>query len=304
MTALTRYERLEAMALWRSHAGAQRREVLLNLGDATLAILDPGSETALTHWSLTAIERRNPGTAPAIFAPGPDASETLEIEDTDMVEAIATIRRAIARRGPRRGRLRFGVLMVVLVALITGMAAWLPQALVRHASVAAPPAVRDRVGAELMGQIVRLTGPPCSGRPGQAALARLEDRLLERGRLHVLPARLPMTFRLPGGRILLGRDLVEDHDEVTPLAARVIAAADQDRDAFPATLDTLGPRAAVHLLTSGRIPEPMLRRQAERLMRDPPADLAVTPDAGAVVADGAELLLSDGDWVALQQICE
>ena len=80
MTALKQYDRLEATGLWRPAPQDQRREVVLTFGDATLVISD-NAMRPLAHWSLAAINRSNPGERPAIFLPGPDAAETLEIDD-------------------------------------------------------------------------------------------------------------------------------------------------------------------------------------------------------------------------------
>ena len=56
MTALSKYDRLEATGLWRINPSEQRREVVVSIGDATLIISDI-NDTALTHWSLAAVER-------------------------------------------------------------------------------------------------------------------------------------------------------------------------------------------------------------------------------------------------------
>ena len=78
MTALKEYQRLEATGLWRETVEAQRREVVVSIGDATLVISDL-QDRPLTHWSLAAIERHNPGENPAIFNPDGDPHETLEL---------------------------------------------------------------------------------------------------------------------------------------------------------------------------------------------------------------------------------
>ena len=91
----------------------------MSIGDATLVISDL-KDQALTHWSLAALARSNPGTRPAIFHPDGDPSETLEIPDSEgeMIDAIETLRRVVERRRPRPGRLRFaGVLTSALVGL-------------------------------------------------------------------------------------------------------------------------------------------------------------------------------------------
>ncbi|MBL4558023.1 MAG: hypothetical protein JKP98_15845 [Rhodobacteraceae bacterium] len=96
MTALEQYERLEAEGLWRPAADAQRREVLVSFGSASLVIADR-NDVALAHWSLPALTRLNPGKRPALYAPGGEAAETLEIADATMVDAVETVRRALAR---------------------------------------------------------------------------------------------------------------------------------------------------------------------------------------------------------------
>ena len=71
MTALSKYQRLEASALWRDSISGQRRDVIVSLGDASLVITDK-NERPLTHWSLAAVQRANPGAMPAVFHPDGD----------------------------------------------------------------------------------------------------------------------------------------------------------------------------------------------------------------------------------------
>jgi len=106
MTALTKYARLEATALWRASSDEQRREVVVSIGDATLVIIDMNNQP-LTHWSLAAVERANPDQRPAIFYPDGDPGETLELPEAEaeMIDAIETLRKAIEKTRPRPGRL-------------------------------------------------------------------------------------------------------------------------------------------------------------------------------------------------------
>ncbi len=97
MTVLAEYQRLESEGLWRATREAQLRDVIVSIGEATLTIAVPNG-TALTHWSLPAIVRQNPGETPAVYSPGRDLSETLEIGDPEMVEAIERVLSAIGRR--------------------------------------------------------------------------------------------------------------------------------------------------------------------------------------------------------------
>ena len=60
MTVLAKYQRLEAEGIWRADPEAQRQDVIVAIGEATLTI-SAANGTALAHWSLPAIERLNPG---------------------------------------------------------------------------------------------------------------------------------------------------------------------------------------------------------------------------------------------------
>ena len=123
MTALTKYQRLECVGLWRLTASAQLREVVVGLRDTTLVLADPRTEMALSHWSLPSVERVNPGAMPALFTPGRlddgAPSETVEIEDPDMIAALDTVRTTLIRRRPKPGRLR-GI-SLALVATFVGV---------------------------------------------------------------------------------------------------------------------------------------------------------------------------------------
>ena len=111
MTALSEYARLETTGLWRETPDSQRREVVVSLGDATL-VISTMTDSALSHWSLPAVHRLNPGKRPALYAPDAEADELLEISEPQMIEAIETLRRAIDRTRPKPGRLRWlGMLM-------------------------------------------------------------------------------------------------------------------------------------------------------------------------------------------------
>ena len=49
MTALTEFQRLECTGLWREAPEAQKREVIVSFGDATLVLSEARSQRALTH---------------------------------------------------------------------------------------------------------------------------------------------------------------------------------------------------------------------------------------------------------------
>ncbi|RVT82687.1 hypothetical protein DXV76_15725 [Rhodobacteraceae bacterium CCMM004] len=335
MTAVTGYDRLEAPGIWRQRRSAQRRDVTVSVGDATLAIYDR-SEQALAHWSLPAVVRLNPGQMPAVFGPGRRAGEELELSDAAMIEAIERVQSAVARRRPRKGRLRLMVGLAALAVVGWLSVVWLPGALIRHTASIVPEAARDTLGTRLLGHVTRVAGAPCRSPAAAPALRRLEARLLPPGgRLVVLPSGIADSDHLPGGIVLLNRALVEDTDDPAVLAGYILA--EQLRadlaDPLERLLTMAGPLAAFRYFVSGRLPEGVLEHHAEALLvagaapvpdaallsRFAAAEVRATPYAYArdisgettlgliegdpVAPDAARTLLTDGDWVALQGIC-
>ena len=104
MTALDKYQRIEALGLWRNDHDSQRKDVLISIGETTLLISDM-QDRPLAHWSLAAIERSNPGNFPAIYHPDGDKEESLELNfsEKEMIDAIEKLRAVIARRRPHPG---------------------------------------------------------------------------------------------------------------------------------------------------------------------------------------------------------
>lgn len=336
MTALKQYQRLESVGLWRPTPEAQRRNVTVNFGDASLSISDNAGR-ALSHWSLAAVERVNPGEMPALYAPSAEAVELLELDDEIMIEAVERVRAAIARRRPREGWLRRIILWGGSAALAALALFWLPGALTSHTVRVVPEPTRAAIGGQLFRAIGRVSGGPCRTRAGDRALARLHTRLLapQKGGLLVLRSGIRDTVALPGGLILLNRALVEDYEGPDVAAGYILAeAARADTlDPLQRLLESAGLIATVRLLTTGELPESTLDAYAEELVAAPvtapptatllarfeQARTSSTPYAYAVDVSGestlslieadpmrggnGEPVLADADWVALQGIC-
>ncbi len=336
MTALKEYERLEATGLWRADSAAQRRDVILSLGEATLTISD-ATGTALAHWSLPAIERTNPGKRPALFTPGADSSEELEIEDDALIDALEKLRAAIERRRPHRGRLRHVLGGGLFLLLAAGGVFWLPGALVSYTAKVVPEAVRAELGERAAANIRRLAGRACREPLGVAALERLGRNLLgaEAPRLQVLTDLPRPALHLPGRLVLLARQVTEENDDPLVAAGFILAEDEQARrnDPLLALLQSAGLYATIRLLTTGEMDDAALARYGEEvLLAAPPplpaeallarfeaAGLPASPYANALGASAesalalieadpvplasARILLSDDDWVSLQGIC-
>lgn len=338
MTALSDYDRLEASGLWRPDPEAQRVEVIVSIGAATLVISD-SAERVLSHWSLPALHRINPGKEPALYAPSsaPDEDETLELSDDDFVAAIERLRKIIDKRRPRQGRLRL-VLTVALVALMAiGAVTWLPGALVNQTLSVLPKPSRDAVGDALLTRIRRVAGVPCDSQLGRAALDKIGKRAAQTapGDVLVVSSGVSAAAHLPGGIILLNRALVEDYEEPDVAAGFILMEATRAKtyDPMRALLDYGGLPSTVRLLTTGAVRDEVLDGYAEKLLLRPPsalpledtvaafaaARLRTTPYAYALDPSGeatldlieadpipmseAAPLIADSDWVSLQGIC-
>ncbi|WP_299046068.1 hypothetical protein [uncultured Tateyamaria sp.] len=337
MTALSKYDRLEATGLWRASMDAQRREVIVSIGDATLVISDL-NDRAITHWSLAAVEKGAiPEKGGASYYPDGDPDEVLELgpDEAEMIDAIDTLRRAVARARPKPGRLRWLGAAVSVSAVAALAVFWLPGALVDHAMRVVPPVKEAEIGAALLARIERVSGQPCSSieaRPGLVALAGRTGA----ARVVILPAGVREALSLPGGTVLLNRALVEDYEEPDVAAGYILAEQVRSSDTPPLRmlLEHAGPRATGTLLTTGALPDHVLETFAEDQLSRPAVEMPhdrllpgfaaakvrSTPYARARDISGEATLplieadpmsgqqpapiMRDRDWLQLQSICE
>lgn len=336
MVALKKYARIEAAGLWRPAPSEQRREVIAVLGDATLTIKSP-QDQVLAHWSIAAIDRANPRQTPARFFPDGDPDEELELneDETEMVAAIETLRRAVDRARPRPGRLRAVSFGVSIAALAYAAVFWFPDALVDHTVSVVPEVARKQIGQSLLSRIQRVTGPSCGTSANTSSLARLASRL-NTSHISVMRGGLDTALHLPGGHILLARQLVEDHEAPDVAAGYVLAEKAQtyETDPLRALLNHAGTLATFRLLTTGKVEVRALDAYGEYLLTAPKQQAAnstllqffaasqvrSTPYAYARDLTGEQVLplieadpmrdqpanpiLSDGDWLRLQAICD
>ena len=340
MTALKEYQRLEATGLWRATPDDQRREVIVSLGDATLVISDL-KDQALTHWSLAAVARANPDETPAIYHPDGDPGETLELgaESDEMIAAIEKVRAAVNRRRPRPGRLRLVSVLATLTALTTLFTLYAPNILISHTVSVVPMANREAIGRSILGHMQRVTGTPCAEPTSMAALARLGQRLPGNdgapAKLVVVRSGLRQALQLPGGYLMLSHELLEDYEEPDVAAGFIVTEQQRARlqDPLDRLLRSTGMISAFRLLTTGTVSDDHLKAYAEEVLSDPPIDvptdplvaafkakdLRTTPYAYALDISGETSIslieadpfpntaprpvLTDSDWVRLQNIC-
>ena len=338
MTALTKYQRLEASALWREIPGAQAREVIIGLREATIVLTDPRSEAPLSQWSLPAILRLNPGQMPARFAPGHEAGEQLELDDTDMIAALDTVHRVLERRKPRPGRLRGLILGATALAVVGVLVFWLPGKVKTYAAQVLPAPSRADLGDLALADIARLTGQPCKSVPGRRAAAALAERLFPDAppRIEVLRDALVAPAHLPGDLVLLPASLVEASDGPDVIAGHLLVESLRAKatDPVDALLGHMGLGATLRLLTTGTVPPEAAKGYGEGFLAAPPdalptaatqldaflraevssavygeATRKTNPAAEALIAQDPYALgaprpvLSDEDWLEFQSIC-
>ena len=339
MTALKKYKRLEGPAVWRADPAAQRRDVVLSLGKASLVITDSRSGQIVSHWSLPAVTRLNPGREPAVYAAGPeDQSETLEIDDLTLIEALETIRAALKPRARlRHARKLLAGLSVLAVAVLAWL--WLPPALIDHTARIVPPAKRAEIGRAALADLTHAAGGPrlCTDPAGRQALTTLRLRVLGTGfTAAILTGGAAFgTAHLPGRLVVIDARLLERLDSAEALAGYLLVeeAALLANDPMRDVLAHAGTAATFRLLTTGSLPETALagfaaqRFAAAPFHPDPdrlaarfeslgisPAAFALSlPPAAAglarALAEAASPanpapLLSDGEWLTLTQICQ
>ncbi|WP_022707980.1 hypothetical protein [Paracoccus zeaxanthinifaciens] len=335
MTALTEFQRLEAQGSWRATNAKDARDVIVSLGEATLTLMEPSTDRPLTHWSLPAVTRLNPGRLPASYTPSSvDRDETVEIDDPLMIEAIERVQRAIANHRSRPGRLR-GALLLIMAIIGIGVAGamWLPDALIRHAARIAPPAQAQAVGMAVLHDLSRSGGAVCRRKTGQQVLDWLAPRLLgENAQIFVIPGPLNGARRLPGDIYVMGEDMLLASNGPEAAAGHLLAAQ-QAQDPEPVTLDALrhaGLLTSLRMMTIGTVPEGSVPGYGAEILAEPlprpdfdglpqvfaAKGVPTTPYARSIDPTGASVMsliqndpaparsiLTDEQWLALQQIC-
>lgn len=334
-TALAQYQRLETTGLWRDRPGAGRREVIVRMGEATLTLLDPRDEQALSHWSLPAVRRLNPGQKPALFSPAADSAESVEISDDTMIAALKKVARAVNASHGRGARWRgIFALVIAVIIIVTGL--WLGRGfLVSHTADLISPPRRAEIGQQALVDASRLAGPPCNDERGRRALAKLSAHLFgtkDAPAIYILPGESSRPVSLPGRIILLPRSLIEqDSPEALAGAVLVQDLAAQAEDPLLALLRHGGIIATFNLLTSGKLPQETFDGYIVHQMNKPEVQIphetivetfkeariplapyarwAHSPDEATLVAADSHRdlatspLLSDDDWIAIQSVC-
>ena len=337
MTALRKYQRLEATGLWRDRPDARLREVVVGLRDATLILSDPKTEMALAQWSLPALVRLNPGALPAMYSPDADGVEMVELDDTDMIVALETVRTSLDRRRARPGRLRGVILTGSACAMLALAVFWLPGRLMDYTAAMLPSVTKDALGQLALADMVKLTGFPCATATGTAAARAMAQRIDPVDPPHIMIMRdgLSAPRALAGDIVVLPATLVERADGPDAVAGFVMAELLRAKadDPTQALLHHAGLVATLRLLASGVLMPEAVQGYGQALLATPVSEMAADPmlaafaaakitatpyayaidpsgevslpliEADPFVTGSVPAVLDDSGWLELQSIC-
>ena len=238
-----------------------------------------------------------------------------------MVAAIAAVARR--RPAPRRRRRRLPLTPLFILAVLAGVAWAAPRFIRPDPALFVPPERAAALGDRMLIALVEAHGAPCGAPAGNAALARLAERLAPDAppRLRVMPLGGVPAAILPGGTVLLDAALAAGPAE----ALAGWAALALGRDPAGALLRAAGPVADARYLVSGTFADADLDRAAAAALAPPePAEAAPAlarlaaaridpaPFAAALAAaglpaappDAAPLVpIPDRDRAALGAVC-
>ncbi|MEM1163848.1 MAG: M48 family metalloprotease [Pseudomonadota bacterium] len=291
LTALARFEKLEAPARYFEGGDAPAREVVLCFGARTLVLRTPG-DVVLAHWPLGGL-RALAGDGEDGLTIGPDlhGEERVTLHDPDMIAAIEAVSpdlRPAPQPAPpprsHRGRwlLAGAVLLFALVAVLF-------PTLYRIAGEQVPVLREKELGEQLVERFAKEFNRPgvpllrvCREPDATAALAQLQGRLgiTANVRIRVVSAEGRNLVSFPGGETLIFRGLIEESDSPEALAAILAheAVHHRRRDPLRQSVRAMGLWELGRLIFGKTLPDSMVRPAAAAL-RSATRDNAAENDA-------------------------
>lgn len=295
MTAIEKYTRLEALGQWKESPDQPAHEVVVSFENETL-VLSNVDEKPLCHWAMAATFRISLDGSKAVYTPDTEGFETLEIDDAQMVEAIAQVSSATVIAAPRTPWLRWTLLFFIVTAIAA-------------VSFAAPTIMRD--------QAARMTGPESARKLGSdmiltlgvqicrepradAARELFLSRIFPDGRsLLIVAKNQPQTGVFPGGIILIGGQTLQQLQSPEDLADLVTSMVDESSNKVQQLFETSSIKELFAYITSGKISNSHLSTVAQSVL----VDFESVASNQTRQVEYTQPILRDQDWVALQGIC-
>ncbi len=294
MTALDKYTRLESVGQWKEDPNAREKEVIVSFGDATLVLSD-FQENPLSHWALAGLHSRVADGGAVTYSPDPAFQESLEIQDTEMIEAIALVSKLISEpeKAPKKG---VG-LIVALAVLVVGLVVLAPLAIRYQAQSMTGPETRRFIAYQMLDH-PGLT--PCNAlEPANIKVRFLAQAFPEDPAPELVIVHEDVGGVLfPGEVILLGNADFLQFLSADDLGAWIRSSADIKDEVLNAYFRRAPLTTLLKYITSGALPEDDIRSFTARSVVEYELDI---PAPSGVVNDPPVLLPQE--WETLRQIC-
>lgn len=230
MTALKRYDLLEAEGRYFDGKSATPREVVVKFGDASLMILDI-QDMPITHWPLATLRSLGAAGPGLSLIPDFGGDERLTINDDEMAKAIRAVCPKLDEGEPVGGRrwtrvaawagLALGSVYLIIFHLLPAISDQLAELI--------PPEAEAAMGEEMVDEFASILSgfeEPrfCSTPDGTRALQKMVARAEAVSTAHlpltvqVLDHKMVNAFALPGGQIVLFRGLIDKADSPEEVA--------------------------------------------------------------------------------------
>ena len=336
MTALNAYERLETVGLYFDGSTPDGVEVVIELGKVSLIMSTP-SGVHVAHWALPAVELAHPQPGILQVFPSQGATTSVVLDDSTMVDALNTVHTTLRKRAQRPWVAKYVTIATAIFACLVFIGFVLPVWIVNYASSVPAPLHKQEISLNIMATLAPTAGPICETPTGWGAMAHLSGRLFgDVGpKLYVMKNQPQPVLALPGNILVLSGQFLQQVDDPSVIAGHIIVArADaQINPPFRMLVAHRGVGTALAILTTGDLRKADIPAMAQWVSQTPLAPtldvetiLQAFDQAGVSTApyaaslppsqfqtdlrggnpypDGSpELVLSDGQWLGLQDIC-
>lgn len=293
MTALDKYIRLEAVGQWREEPDQPPREVIVSFGNQTLVLSD-FKENPLSHWALAATRRASLDGSKAVYSPDTEGFETLEVDDSDMVEAIAQVSRLTAAPVARKSR-KFPAFLGLLAIVVAAI--YFVPTLMRDQAIR----MTEQDSARYLG-LEMLAGTAlqhCSEPSANSAEVILMSRLFDGNSYRLIVVKSgPEGVVFPGGLLVVGGEVLQNVSSADEFGNWLIDLTKTDQQPLVDVFRSSSLKSVFQYISSGTIPQEDLDVAAQDLLRD-----ARFPLSGVSGESTDKPILRDQEWVALQGIC-
>ncbi|OUS04498.1 hypothetical protein A9Q96_16315 [Rhodobacterales bacterium 52_120_T64] len=293
MTAIEKYTRLEALGQWREVPDQSPREVVVSFGNASL-VLSELNENPLCHWAMAATCRLSLDGSKAIYTPDTEGFETLEIDDAEMVEAIAQVSRAVVATERKTSWFHWVFLAMATAAI--GSAFYATPSLLRGqaARMTGPESAR-KLGSDM---VTTLGIDICRAPRADVVRELFQSRVFLESRALLLIARHQQHSSVfPGGIVVIGGDALQAMRTPNDLADLTTTLLAQSDLALEKLFEGSSTRELFEYITSGKLADERLAQAAQNITDSPEINDV------AEFTSTIQPLLRDQDWVTLQGIC-